>query len=248
MTLAAFDFGQAIDFIFNGRESVTGGVHIGGSQLLPQLWRHLELTGAAVGIACVIAVPLGLWLGHLRKGQFLVASVANVGRAVPSLALIGFAVAYIGLGFPNALLALTLLAIPPIFVNSYVGVAGVEPEIVDAARGQGMTEAGIVRRVELPLAIPLVFGGVRTSVVNVIATASIAPLIGVITLGDAIVSPQVYGDAGQLGAAICVAVLAITAEVTFALIQRAVTPRGLKLQSARSRGPLSPFMRRIRTT
>jgi len=234
MTLAAFDFGEAIDFIVNGRESVTGGVHIGGSQLLPQLWRHLELTGAAVGIACVIAVPLGLWLGHLRKGQFLVASVANVGRAVPSLALIGFAVAYIGLGFPNALLALTLLAIPPIFVNSYVGVAGVEPEIVDAARGQGMTEAGIVRSVELPLAIPLVFGGIRTSVVNVIATASIAPLIGVITLGDAIVSPQVYGDAGQLGAAICVALLAITAEVVFATLQRLVTPRGLKLQQRRS--------------
>ncbi len=153
---------------------------------------------------------------------------------MPSLALIGFAVAYIGLGFPNALLALTLLAIPPIFVNSYVGVAGVEPEIVDAARGQGMTEAGIVRSVELPLAIPLVFGGIRTSVVNVIATASIAPLIGVITLGDAIVSPQVYGDAGQLGAAICVALLAITAEVVFATLQRLVTPRGLKLQQRRS--------------
>jgi osmoprotectant transport system permease protein len=246
--LAAFDFGDAIDFIVNGRESVTGGVQIGGSKLLPQLGRHLELTGAAVGIACLVAIPLALWLGHLRRGQFVVASIANVGRAVPSLALIGFAVAYIGLGFPNALLALTLLAIPPIFVNTYVGISQVEPEVVDAARGQGMTEPEIVRKVELPLGIPLIFGGIRTSVVNVIATATIAPVIGVITLGDAIVSPQVYGDAGQLGAAICVALLAITAEVTFALIQRAVTPRGLKLQSARTRGPLSPFMRRVPTT
>jgi osmoprotectant transport system permease protein len=233
MTLAAFDFGDALDFIVNGRESVTGGVQIGGSELLPQLWRHLELTGAAVGIACLVAIPLALWLGHVRKGQFVVASVANVGRAVPSLALIGFAVAYIGLGFPNALLALTLLAIPPIFVNAYVGVSQVEPDIVDAARGQGMTETEIVRRVEFPLGLPLIFGGVRTSVVNVIATATIAPLIGVVTLGDAIVSPQVYGDAGQLGAAICVAVLAILAEITFALLQRAVTPKGLKMQRQR---------------
>jgi ABC-type Fe3+ transport system permease subunit len=151
--IAAFDFGDAIDFIVNGRESVTGGLQVGGSQLLPQLWRHLELTGASVGIACLVAIPLALWLGHLRKGQFAVASIANVGRAVPSLALIGFAVAYIGLGFPNALLALTLLAIPPIFVNTYVGIASVEPEIVDAARGQGMTEPQVVRKVEMPLAV-----------------------------------------------------------------------------------------------
>jgi osmoprotectant transport system permease protein len=245
MILAAFDFGDAIDFIVNGRESVTGGVRIGGSELLPQLWRHLELTGAAVGIACAVALPLALWLGHLRKGQFAVASIANVGRAVPSLALIGFAVAYIGLGFPNALLALTLLAIPPIFVNAYVGIAQVEPDIVDAARGQGMTEPEIVRKVELPLAVPLVFGGVRTSVVNVIATATIAPLIGVVTLGDAIVSPQVYGDAGQLGAAICVAALAITAEVTLALIQMLVTPKGLKVSSPRRRGFPFMSMRRV---
>jgi len=188
---------------------------------------------------------LGLWLGHLRKAQFAVASIANVGRAVPSLALIGFAVAYIGLGFPNALLALTLLAIPPIFVNAYVGIASVEPEIVDAARGQGMTEPEIVRKVELPLAVPIVFGGIRTSVVNVIATATIAPLIGVVTLGDAIVSPQVYGDAGQLGAAICVALLAIVAEVTFALLQRWATPKGLKLSSTRRRRSLSTSLRRV---
>ena len=246
--LAAFDFGDAIDFIVNGRESVTGGLQVGGSQLLPQLWRHLELSGASVGIACLVAIPLALWLGHLRKGQFAVASIANVGRAVPSLALIGFAVAYIGLGFPNALLALTLLALPPIFVNTYTGVAQVEPDLVDAARGQGMTEPEIVHKVELPLAVPLLFGGVRTSVVNVIATATIAPLIGVVTLGDAIVSPQVYGDAGQLGAAICVALLAIAAEVTFALLQRWATPKGLKLPSARNRGLSFPSLRRVPTT
>ena len=242
--LAAFDFGNAIDFIVNGRESVTGGLQIGGSKLLPQLGEHLKLTFAAVGIACLIAIPLGLWLGHRRKGQFIVSSIANVGRAVPSIALIGFAVAYIGLGFPNALLALTLLAIPPIFVNTYVGISEVEPDIVDAARGQGMTENEIVRKVELPLAIPLVFGGVRTSVVNVIATATIAPLIGVVTLGDAIVSPQVYGDAGQLGAAICVALLAITAEVVFATVQRFVTPKGLKL-SSRNRSSVFTSLRRV---
>jgi len=108
-----------------------------------------------------------------------------------------------------------------------------------------MTEPEIVRKVELPLAVPLVFGGVRTSVVNVIATATIAPLIGVVTLGDAIVSPQVYGDAGQLGAAICVAALAITAEVTLALIQMLVTPKGLKVSSPRRRGFPFMSMRRV---
>src|SRR5258705_13077224 len=127
------------------------------------------------------------------------------------------------------MLALTLLAIPPILTNAYVGVTQVDPDSVDAARGVGMTGSQIVRKVELPLALPIIFGGIRISAVNVIATATIAPLAGVVTLGNPIINAQVYGDAGRLGAAIVVAVLAVSADFAFGLLQKAVTPRALRL-------------------
>jgi osmoprotectant transport system permease protein len=222
-------FGDAIDFILHESPARSGGSDVGGAQLLPLLWRHLEITGVSVGIAVAIAVPLALWLGHIGRGEFLATSLANVGRAVPSLALIAFFVAYLGVGFRNVTLALVLLAIPPILTNTYVGVRQVDRDAVDAARGMGMTGVQIVRRVELPLALPLVFGGVRTSVVNVIATATIAPLAGVVTLGDPIIAGGVYGEDGRLGAAILVALLAVVAEALFATLQRRVTPRGIRI-------------------
>jgi osmoprotectant transport system permease protein len=227
------EFSNAIDFIFHSRESLTGGVKIGGEEILTLLVKHLELSFAALGLACVIAIPIGLWLGHIRRGEFLAISISNVGRAVPTLALIAFFIAYLGVGFVNVMLALTLLAIPPILTNSYVGVTQVDPETVDAARGVGMTGEQVVRKVELPLALPLVFGGIRTSAVNVIATATIAPLAGVVTLGNPIINSQVYGDAGRLGAALVVAVLAVAADTGFGLLQRAVTPRALRLANRR---------------
>jgi osmoprotectant transport system permease protein len=245
-------FGDAIDFILHSREARSGGTDVGGSELLPLLWKHLELTGVSVGIAVALAVPLALWLGHVGRGEFLATSVANVGRAVPSLALIAFFVAYIGVGFRNVTLALVLLAIPPILTNTYVGVRQVDRDAVDAARGMGMTGTQIVRRVELPLALPLVFGGVRTSVVNVIATAAIAPLAGVVTLGDPIIAGGVYGEDGRLGAAILVALLAVAAEALFALLQRAVTPRGIRIsqtpQARSHRGFGIPRLRRQTST
>jgi osmoprotectant transport system permease protein len=226
-------FSDAIDFIFHSRESVTGGVRIGGSEILTLLGQHLKLSAAALALACLVAVPLGLWLGHIRKGSFIAISASNIGRAVPTLALIAFFIAYFGVGFVNVMLALTLLAIPPILTNTYVGVSQVDPDTVDAARGVGRTGAQIVRKVELPLALPIIFGGIRTSVVNVVATATIAPLAGVVTLGNPIINAQVYGDAGRLGAAIVVAVLAVAADGTFGLLQRAVTPRALRLANRR---------------
>jgi osmoprotectant transport system permease protein len=245
-------FGGAIQFIFHERVAPTGGVKIGGSQLLPLLGRHLLLSGSALAIACALAVPVGLWLGHLGRGELIASSVANIGRAVPSLVLIAIFFAYLGIGFANACAALTLLAIPPILTNTYVGVRAVEPDVVDAARGMGLTGVQIVRRIELPLALPLIFGGIRTSAVNVIATATIAPLIGYVTLGDTILSPQIYGADGQLGGAIMVAVLAILAELGFALLQRAVTPTGLRLSTQASglhrRGAFLSTLRRIGVT
>jgi glycine betaine/choline ABC-type transport system substrate-binding protein/ABC-type proline/glycine betaine transport system permease subunit len=222
-------FGDAIDFILHSHEARSGGTDVGGSQLWPLIWKHLELTGVSMGIAIVIAVPIALWLGHIGRGEFLATSIANVGRAVPSLALIAFFVAYLGVGFTNVTLALVLLAIPPILTNTYVGVRQVDRDSVDAARGMGMTGSQIVRTVELPLALPLIFGGIRISVVNVIATATIAPLAGVVTLGDPIIAGGVYGEDGRLGASILVALIAIAAEALFAFLQRLSVPQGIRL-------------------
>jgi osmoprotectant transport system permease protein len=227
------EFKDAIDFIFHSRESLTGGVKVGGSEIWSLLAKHLELSFAALGLACVVAIPIGLWLGHLRKGQFVAISISNAGRAVPTLALIAFFIAYFGIGFTNVMLALMLLAIPPILTNTYTGVTQVDADTVDAARGVGMTGFQIIRKVELPLALPIIFGGIRVSSVNVIATATIAPLAGVVTLGNPIINTQVYGDAGRLGAAIVVAVVAVAADAGFGLLQRAVTPRALRLANRR---------------
>jgi osmoprotectant transport system permease protein len=228
------DFSDAFDFILYTREARTGGVEVGGlSQVLEFTWEHLKISGAAMLVACAVAVPIGLWLGHIGKGEFAAISISNVGRAVPSLALIAFFVAYLGVGFTNVTLALVLLAIPPILTNTYVGVRQVDGEFVDAGRGMGLTGLGIVRRIELPLALPIIFGGIRTSAVNVVATATIAPLAGVLTLGDFILSANVYGEAGRLAGAITVALLAIAVELAFALLQRAATPVGLRLAAER---------------
>jgi glycine betaine/choline ABC-type transport system substrate-binding protein/ABC-type proline/glycine betaine transport system permease subunit len=221
------DFLDGIDFIFRARET-NEGVRVGGSQFLDLTLQHVWLSLAAMAVACAVAIPIGLWLGHLGRGGFLAINASNVGRAVPSLALIAFFVAYLGVGFANVTLALALLAIPPILTNTYVGVRQVDRETVDAARGMGMTGGQIVRRVELPLALPLIFGGIKTSTVNVIATATLAPLAGLDSLGDPIINVSTYGDAGRLGAAILVAFLAVAAELSLSAVQRAVTPTVLR--------------------
>jgi osmoprotectant transport system permease protein len=228
----ASDFGDAIEFIFNERESVSGGVQVGGSELWGFLATHLLVSGVAMAIACAISVPIGLYLGHKRKGEFVAVTVSNVGRAVPSLALLAFFIAYLGVGFLNVTVVLVLLALPPILTNTYVGTSQVAPDTVDAARGMGMTEGQLIRKVEFPLALPTIFGGIRISAVNVVATATIAPLASVNTLGTPIINANVYGDAGRLGAAILVALLSLAVAQGFALIQRAITPTGLKLQGS----------------
>lgn len=227
------DFGNALDFIFHTREAQTGGVQVGGlAEVLEFTWEHVKVSAAATGIACAVAVPIGLALGHAGKGELLAISISNIGRAVPSLALIAFFVAYLGVGFTNVTLALVLLAIPPILTNTYVGVRQVEPEVIDAGRGMGLNAAQVVRRIELPLALPSIFGGIRTSAVNVVATATIAPLAGVLTLGDYILSANVYGQDGRLAGAILVALLAIAVEALFAALQRLSVPRGVAMRGS----------------
>jgi osmoprotectant transport system permease protein len=252
LTFAALgEFGDAISFIFHSRENQRGSP-VGGAHNLPLLWEHLKLTGAAMGLALVIALPLGLILGHTGKGSFLAISTSNVGRAVPSVALIALFIAFFpgSPEFLNVTLALALLAIPPILTNAYVGVQQTDRDSVDAARGMGMSDSQIIRSIELPLALPLIFGGIKTSTVNVIATATIAPLVGVVTLGDPIVAFAVYGREGEIGASIIVAVLAIVAEVGLSAVHRAVTPVGIKLEhgaEGRARARFGLTKRRIQT-
>jgi osmoprotectant transport system permease protein len=129
------EFGDAISFIFQSGESPAGGSQIGGKENLPLLWEHLKVTGAAMALALIVALPLGLWLGHTGRGAFATISVSNVGRAVPSVALIALFVAFFPgtSAFINVTLALALLAIPPILTNTYVGVRQVSGDAVDAS-------------------------------------------------------------------------------------------------------------------
>jgi osmoprotectant transport system permease protein len=242
--LASFlsDFGDAIEFIFEPRESVTGGIQVGGLSEVWELTReHLKVSLLAVLAAVAVAVPIGLWLGHIGRGEFVAISVSNVGRAVPTLALLAFFIAYLGIGVTNVVFVLVLLAIPPILTNTYVGVRQVDPQTVDAARGVGLTATQIVSKIELPMALNTIFGGIRTSAVNVVATATIAPLASVKTLGTPIINGNVYGDAGRLGAAILVALLTLAVDVLLAGAQRAATPKGLRPSTDTGRGRRLPI-------
>jgi len=229
-------FGGAIDFIFSQRESVQAGGQIGG---LDQIWdlasTQIAISVVALLLATAIALPIGLWLGHRGVGEFLAVAVGNAGRAIPELALIALMVAFIGTGNLNVTIAVTILGIPPILTNAFVGVRQVDRGVVDAARGMGMSELAIIARVELPLAIPTIMGGVRTAMVNIIATSTIGSLAGVKTLGDLILGPALYGDEGVIAGAIVVALLALTFELILAGLQRLLTPRGLVLQRAAAR-------------
>jgi osmoprotectant transport system permease protein len=226
-------FGEAFNFVFNQQEAATGGVMVGGPQQVMELaTKQLEVTLLALGVSLLLALPAGLLLGHYGKGEFIAVSAGNAGRAIPELALIALMAAAIGVGMFNLVVALAILGIPPILTNTFVGIRQVDRSSVEAARGMGMTNREIITRVELPLAIPTIMGGVRTSAINIIATATIAPLAGILTLGDFIISRNVYGDAGVLAGAILVALMAIALEMTLAGVQWAMTSKGLKLQKS----------------
>jgi osmoprotectant transport system permease protein len=193
---------------------------------------HLLLSGASVAVALAIAIPLGVWLGHIHRGSFIAINASNIGRALPSLAIISIGLGILGIGFLNVLVAMVVLAIPPVLTNAYVAVDGVDEDAVEAARGMGMTPTQVLLRVELPLALPLMFAGIRTAVVYVIATAALASIAGGESLGDIILNQPSYRLPGVIAGAMAVAGLAFAAEAVFALVQRAITPRGLKEEKA----------------
>lgn len=227
-------FGGAIEFIFSEQTSnVTGGKKVGGfDQALELMLKQLEVSLLALALALAIALPLGLYLGHRGKGELAIVGLLNAARAIPELALIALVASLIGVGLVPLTPALAILGIPPILANTFVGVRQVDRASVDAARGMGMSELELIRKVELPLAIPTIMGGVRGAAIAIVATATIAPLAGVETLGDFIINASIYGENGRLAGAILVAVLALTLEGLLALLQRRLTSDGLKLQTA----------------
>jgi osmoprotectant transport system permease protein len=203
---------------------------------------HLALSGAAVGVAMLVAIPLGVWLGHLHQGSFVAINVSNVGRALPSLAVISIGLGLLGVGFLNVMVALVILAAPVMLTNAYVAVEQVDADAVRAARGMGMRPLQTLLRVELPLALPLMFAGIRTAAVYVVATAPLAALAGGGGLGDIIVNQPTYGPEGVVAGSIAIAALAFATDGVFALLQHFVTPRGL-----RTRGKEAVLEARVET-
>jgi osmoprotectant transport system permease protein len=227
------DFIEAFKFI--GRDGqIPGAPHV--PTLVHLTLGTLKIAGIGVGLALVIALPIGLWLGHIHRGSFIAINVGNVWRALPSLAVLAIGVAFLGLGLGNVELALIVLAVPPVITNAYVAIDEVDRDVVDAARGMGMSGWEILRKVEVPLGIPLIFAGIRTAALFVVSTTTIAALTGYGgSLGDIINNEASYHLAGVLGAAICIAGLALLVELVLALVQQRLTPRGLKLAKAEDR-------------
>jgi osmoprotectant transport system permease protein len=230
-------FSGAIDFIFNSRppQGVTGEPVGGLSQVWDLMGTQIWVSAIALAIAIAIALPVGVYLGHRGTGELFAVAIGNAGRALPELLLIALMLAFVGVGVLNLTIALMIVGVPPILTNSFVAMRQVDREAVEAARGVGFTELQVITRVELPLAVPTVMAGVRTAAVNIIATATIGPLIGVVTLGDFIINYNVYGNDGLIAGAILVALLALTVDLLLAVVQQVLTPRGLALQRKASR-------------
>jgi osmoprotectant transport system permease protein len=240
MTLPAADvidsFSGAVEFIFEPRDAIGVRGQVGGlEQVWELMWTQIWISALALAVAVAIAVPVGLYFGHRGAGELLAVAIGNAGRAVPELALIALMVAFVGIGVLNVTIALVILGVPAILTNTFVGVRQVDRGAVEAARGMGMSELEVIRGVELPLAVPTIMSGVRTGAINIVATATIAPLAGVETLGDFISNSANYGDDGLLAGAILVALLALAFEVALAGLQRLLTPRGLALEREAAR-------------
>jgi osmoprotectant transport system permease protein len=195
--------------------------------LLDKAIETAKLAFTALGIAVVVAVPLGLWLGHRHRGLTVALGVSSFGRALPSIVLIGLFITWLGVGFWNVTVALVVIGIPPLLTNAYLAVDGVDRDVVEAARGMGLTGRQILTNVELPLGLPLLLAGVRIAAVFVIATATIAGIAGVQAggLGQIMANQVFYGQDGVLAAAFVVAAMALVTNFVLALAQHAASRR-----------------------
>jgi osmoprotectant transport system permease protein len=210
--------------------------HWQGSDGIPtRLAEHVQLSAESVAIGAVIALPIGIGLGHYGRFGNLAINISNVGRAVPSFGILVIAFQVFGLGDTPIILALTALAIPPIVTNSYVALREVDPDVKDAARGMGYREFAQLVRVELPLSVPLIMAGIRTSAVQVVATAALAALIAGGGLGRYIVDGLAQQDyTKEFAGALLVATLALATEASLWALQQLLVPRGIRLLKAPS--------------
>ena len=210
----------------------------GSGGVLQRLVEHIWLTALSVSIACLVALPLALWLGHIGRGGALAINISNVGRAVPTFAaLVLLAFTQLGFGATSTIVALVLFAIPPLLTNAYVGMREVDRQLVEAARGMGMTELQVLRKVELPLAMPLIMAGLRLCTVQVVATATIAALVAGPGLGRIITAGYGRQDQSEVvSGAVVVAALALLVEIGFAVLQRRIDPVA-RARARTTRGP-----------
>jgi osmoprotectant transport system permease protein len=188
---------------------------------------HIRVSVFATAVAALLALPPAVALGHKRRGGFVANSIVNIGRAIPSLAIIAFCttISAIGFGFRATFVALVVLAIPPMFTNAFTGVRDVDANIVEAARGMGMTSPEVLTRVEVPTSLPLVITGVRISALQVVATATLGALVGFECLGSLILQGLAEPNNGKLlTGAVLVAVLALITDGFFVIVQRVLTP------------------------
>ncbi|HVS05689.1 MAG TPA: ABC transporter permease [Candidatus Dormibacteraeota bacterium] len=209
------------------------GSHWQGDFGIPnRLFEHVYMSAASLAVAALIALPIGITIGHIGRWGNLAINVSNVGRAVPSFALLVFAVQLVGIGFWPAFVALVALGIPPMVTNSYIGMREVDADVREAAKGMGMRDRAVLWQVELPIAAPLIMAGVRTSAVNIVATATLAALVAWGGLGRFIVDGLAQRDTVQLFAgALLVALLSIAVEVSLTGLQRITTPIGLRSET-----------------
>ncbi len=200
----------------------------GRDDFLSQLLVHMELSVVALLIGVTIAMPIALATFRSPFWAAVAINTGNIGRAVPSLAILALVFPLLGFGFTPSLVALTLLAIPPILINASTGLSQVNPQVIDAARGMGLSNGQILRGIQLPIAAPVIFAGIRTSAVQVVASATLATFVGGGGLGDLIVLGLQRNDPAVLvGGSLTIAVLAIITELTFGLLERTFTPKGL---------------------
>jgi osmoprotectant transport system permease protein len=214
-------------------------LHWAGADGIPtRVGEHLILSALPVAAAALVALPLGLYIGHTGRGAFLIVSIANVGRALPSLGIMGIALLFtagLGLGFgePALVIALFALAVPPMVTNTFAGLRSVDRDLVEAGRGMGMRELQLLAGVELPLAMPVILAGVRIAAVQVVATASLGAVIATGGLGRYIIDGIANRDYPEVFVgAVLTALLSVATELTFAALQRAVTSPGLRRAAA----------------
>jgi osmoprotectant transport system permease protein len=219
-----------------------------GSGAIPQrLLEHVGLSALSLIIAIAIALPAGLAIGHTRRGSAVAANLANIGRAIPSLAVIGIVIPFTAaidpqLGFKvyPTLVAMIILAVPPILVNAEAGVAGVDPELVESARAMGMLEGQVLGRVEIPVALPVILAGIRSGATQIVATMTLGAIFGSGGLGRFLVEGIAQNDNGKIfGGVVLVAALSLATEATFALLQRLATSPGLRRPAVNREGARS---------